>query len=53
MNHEGFGVKAKLRVSAKALRWEREERRERGEDRGKEREGEEGREEAVREFRSS
>lgn len=36
MNHEGFGVKAGVTVSAKALRWDREESRERKRERGKE-----------------
>lgn len=38
MNHEEFGVKAGVTVSAKALRWEREERRERKREREKEKE---------------
>lgn len=51
MNHEGFGVKAKVTVSAKALRWEREERGERTEGRRERGKGKRGGK--VREFRSS
>lgn len=43
VNHEGFGVKDKVTFSAKALRWEREERGERTEGRRERGRGEERR----------